>query len=69
VHKQLPILNSSPNIIRQIKERRIKWAGHVTRMGEERKLYKVLVEKSEGKRPLEDRGVDGSMVSEWILRR
>jgi hypothetical protein len=45
-------LYSSPNIIRQIKTRRMKWAGHVTRMGKERKVYKVLAGKSEGKRSL-----------------
>jgi hypothetical protein len=44
-------LYSSPDIIRQIKSRRMRWAGHVARMGEERKLYKVLVGKPEGKRP------------------
>jgi hypothetical protein len=38
---------------RQIKSRRMRWAGHVARMGEERKLYRVLVGKPEGKRPLE----------------
>jgi hypothetical protein len=43
---------SSPDIIRQVKSRRIRWAGHVARMGEERKVYKVLVGKPEGKRPL-----------------
>jgi hypothetical protein len=46
-------LYTSPNIIRQIKSRRMRWAGHVTRLGEERKVYKVLVGKPEGKRPLE----------------
>jgi hypothetical protein len=46
------ILFSSSNIIRQIKSRRMRWAGHVARMGEERKLYKVSVGKPEGKRPL-----------------
>jgi hypothetical protein len=40
-------------IIRQIKSRRMRWAGHVARMGEERNVYKVLVRKPEGKRPLE----------------
>jgi hypothetical protein len=40
-----------PNIIRQIKSTRMKWAGHMTRMGEER-VYKVLVGESEGKRLL-----------------
>jgi hypothetical protein len=45
-------LYSSPDIIRQIKSRRMKWAGHVARMGEESKLYRVLVENPAGKRPL-----------------
>jgi hypothetical protein len=49
---RLHILYSSPNIIRQIKSRRIRWAGHVARMEEERKAYKVLMGKPEGKRPL-----------------
>jgi hypothetical protein len=45
-------LYSSPDIIRQVKSRRMRWAGHVARMGEEIKVYKVLVRKPEGKRPL-----------------
>jgi hypothetical protein len=36
-------------------------------MGDERKVYKVLVGKPKGKRPLEDQGVGGKMASEWIL--
>jgi hypothetical protein len=43
---------SSPNIITQIKSRKMNWAGHVARMGEERKVHKVLVGKPERKRPL-----------------
>jgi hypothetical protein len=46
------ILYSSPNIIKQIKSRRMRWAGHVACMEEERNVYKVLVGKTEGKRPL-----------------
>jgi hypothetical protein len=42
----------SPDIIRQIKSRRMRWAGHVARMGEERKVYRVLMGKPKGKRPL-----------------
>jgi hypothetical protein len=42
----------SSSDIRQMKSRRMRWAGHVARMGEERKVYKVLVGKPEGKRPL-----------------
>jgi hypothetical protein len=45
-------LYSSPDIIIQIKSRRMRWAGHVARMGEEGKVYKVLLGKPEGKRPL-----------------
>jgi hypothetical protein len=45
-------LYSSPDIIRQVKSRRMRWAEHVARMGEERKVYTVLVGKPEGKRPL-----------------
>jgi hypothetical protein len=49
---ELHNLYSPPDIIRRIKSRRMKWAGHVARMGEERKVCRVLVGKSEGKRPL-----------------
>jgi hypothetical protein len=45
-------LYSSPNIIRVIKSRRMRWAGHVARMGEGRGVYRVLVGRPEGKRPL-----------------
>jgi hypothetical protein len=50
-NEELHNLYSSPNIIRQVNSRRM-WAGHVARMGEERKLYKGLVGKPEGRRPL-----------------
>jgi hypothetical protein len=66
-NEELLDLYSSPNIIRQIKSRRMRWTGHVARMREEVKVYKVLVGKSEGKNYLEDQGVDGRMGSEWIL--
>jgi hypothetical protein len=45
-------LYSSPNIIRMIKSTRMRWAGHVARMGETRNAYRILVGKSEEKRPL-----------------
>jgi hypothetical protein len=51
-NKELYALYSSPNIIRVIKSRRLRWAGHVARMGEKRGAHSVLVEKSEGRRPL-----------------
>jgi len=41
----------SPNIVRVIKSRRMRWAGHVTRMVDERGMYRFLVGKPEGKRP------------------
>jgi hypothetical protein len=53
LNEEVHILYSSPDIIRQIKSRRMKWAGHVARMAEEIKLYKLFVGKPEGKRPLE----------------
>ena len=51
-NEELNDLYSSPNIVRVIKSRRMRWAGHVARMGEERGVYRVLVGKPEGRRPL-----------------
>ena len=51
-NEQLNDLYSSPNIVRVIKSRRMRWAGHVARMGEEREVYMFLVGKPEGRRPL-----------------
>jgi len=50
--EELNDLYSSPNIFRVIKSRRMRWAGHVARMLEKRGIYRVLVRKPEGKRPL-----------------
>jgi hypothetical protein len=49
---ELYSLYSSPNIVRVIKSRRMRWVGHVARMWEGRSVYRVLVERPEGKRPL-----------------
>jgi hypothetical protein len=49
---ELHSLYSSPNIVRVIKSRRMRWAGHVARMGEGSGVYRALVRKPEGKRPL-----------------
>jgi hypothetical protein len=67
-NEELHNLYSSPNIIRQIKSRSLRWAGHVARMGEE------CVQDFDGKArrketTLEDQGVDRRMGSEWILGR
>ena len=51
-NEELNDLCSSPNIVRVIKSRRMRWVGHVARMDEERGVYRVLVGKPEGKRPL-----------------
>jgi hypothetical protein len=51
-NEELRNLYSSPSTIRMIKSMRIKWAGHVARMGANRKAYRILVGKPEGKRPL-----------------
>jgi hypothetical protein len=60
---ELNNLCSSPDIIRQIKSRRMRWAGHVERMGEGRNVYRVLWESPKGKDHLEDEGEDGRMGS------
>jgi hypothetical protein len=52
-NEELHNLYSSPNIIRMFKSRRMRWAGHVERMGEKRNAYRILVGKPEGKRLLE----------------
>jgi hypothetical protein len=49
---ELHSLYSSPNIVRVIKSKRMRWAGHVAHTGEGRGVYRVLVVKPEGKRPL-----------------
>jgi hypothetical protein len=50
-NEELNDLYSSPNILRVIKSRRMRWAGHVARMDEERGVHRVLVGKPEGRRP------------------
>jgi hypothetical protein len=50
--EELPDLYSSPSIIRVIKARRMRWTGHVSRMGEKRNAYRLLVGRPEGRRPL-----------------
>jgi len=59
-NEELNDLYSSPNIVRLIKSRRMRWAGHVERMVEERGVYRVLVGKPEGRRPL------GRLRRRWV---
>ena len=56
-------------IVRVVKSRRMRWAGHVARMGEGRDVHRVLVGKPEGKRPLGDPDVDGRIILRWIFRK
>jgi len=51
-NEELNDLYCSPDIVRLIKSRRMRWVGHVARMGERRSVYRVLVGKPERKRPL-----------------
>jgi hypothetical protein len=59
-NEELPNLYSSPSIIGIIKSKRMRWVGHVARMGEKRNVYRLLVGKPEGRRPL------GRPRSRWI---
>jgi len=68
-NEELHDLYSSPNIVRVIKSRRMKWPGHVARMGEERGVYRILVGKPKGRRPLGRPRVDGLLILGRISRR
>ena len=68
-NEELNDLYSSPSIFRVTKSRIMRWVGHVARMGERRVLYRVLVEKPEGKSHLGDPGVDGRIILRWIFRK
>jgi hypothetical protein len=52
-----------------VKLRRMRWAGHVARMGEERGAHRVLVGKPEGKSHWGDPDVDGRIILRWMLRK
>jgi hypothetical protein len=60
-------LYASPYIIRVIKARKMRWAGHVARMRAVTNAYEILVGKPEGKRPLGRPGVDGMIILELFL--
>jgi hypothetical protein len=62
-------LYSCAIIIRIIKSRRIRWAGHVARMVERRNAYRILMRKSEGRIPLGNQHVGGWTILKWILER
>jgi hypothetical protein len=65
--EELHGLYSSPGIVRVIKARRMRWAGHLACMGEVRGAYNILVGWPEERRPLgRDLGVDGRITLRWI---
>jgi hypothetical protein len=66
---ELDSLYFSPNIIRAIKSRRMRWAVHVVRMDEKRGIYRVLVGRPEGENHWEDLGVGGRITLRWTLGR
>ena len=68
-NEQLNDLYSLPNIVRVVKSRRMRWAGHVARMGEDRGVHRVLVEKPEEKSHWGDQDVDGRIILRWIFRK
>jgi hypothetical protein len=57
----------SPSIIRIIKSRRMRWAGHVARMGKKMNVYRLLVGKPEEKRHVEDQDVGGEITLKWTF--
>jgi hypothetical protein len=68
-NKELRDLYSSPNIIRVIKSRRIRWVSHVAHTRETGNAYKILVGKPEAKNHMEDLGIDGKIILKWIFRK
>jgi hypothetical protein len=68
-NEELNDLYSSPNMVRVVKSRRMRWEGHVARMGEDRGVHRVLVGKPEGKRPLAIPRRRWEDNIKWILRK
>ena len=68
-NEELSDLYSLPNIVRVVKSRRMRWAGHVARMVEGREVHRVLVRKPEGKNHWEGPDADGRIILRWIFRK
>jgi hypothetical protein len=67
--EELHALHSSPNINWTITPRRMRWIGHVARRGHRSSAYRVSVGKLEGRNHLEDSGVYGRIILQWILQK
>jgi hypothetical protein len=67
--KSISLSCSNPSIVRVVKSRRMRWAGHVARMGEERGVHRVLVGKPEGKSRWGDPDIDGRVILRWMFRK
>jgi hypothetical protein len=65
--EELHSLYSLPNILRVIKSRRLRWAGHLARKEEGRRAFKILIGKPKERDFQEGLGVDGRIILEWIL--
>jgi hypothetical protein len=68
-NEELHNLYSSPSIIRMIKSRRMRWAGHAARMGAKRNANRILVGNPDGNRPLEDQSIGGWIILKLILQK
>jgi hypothetical protein len=68
-NEELHSLYSSPDVIRMIKSRRMRWAGHITQLGEKRNEYRLFMGKPEGRRPLERERIGGWTILKWIMEK
>jgi hypothetical protein len=66
--RELNDLFFSPNIIRMIKSRRMRWAGHVAQMGDRSGAYRVLVGDLRDRDHLKDVSINGRIILKWILK-
>jgi len=68
-NEEINDLYSSPNIVRAIKSRKMRWAEQVARVDERRGVFRVLVGNLRERDHLGDRGVDGRIILKWIFRK